>query len=66
MFINGFEIRQGPRRFVDCVAWDGTVMNTFRSACEAIEWAQQETAPKLDAAAKAELDGLSTQIGVAG
>lgn len=65
MIVNGFEIKPGPKCFVDCVAWDGTVMNTFCSACEAIRWAQQEQAPTLSPGAKGELEKLRASLEVA-
>jgi hypothetical protein len=56
---NGFEIRSLPNGYVDCVSWDGTVMNTVNSEQEAIDWAESESAPKLSRAAKAELERLA-------
>lgn len=43
---NGFEIRELPDGYVDCVSCTGTVMSTHNSVKKAIEWSRNETAPK--------------------
>lgn len=55
MVVNGFEIRELPNGYVDCVSWGGTVMNTLDTLCQAVAWAKSEQAPVLSDRAKAEL-----------
>ena len=55
MIVNGFEIRELPNGYVDCVSWRGTVMNTLNTVHQAVEWAKGEQAPMLSQSAKTEL-----------
>ncbi len=57
MIVNGFEIRQLPNGYVDCVSWRGTVLNTLGTVAQAIEWAKGEQAPLLSDRARAEMQG---------
>jgi len=61
-YVNGFEIKELPDGYVDCVAWDGCVMATFSSRHDAVVWAISEVAPALSASAKAELAALQDQL----
>ena len=62
MEINGFEIKQLPNGYVDCLSWRGTVINTLDNLYDAIAWAKSNDAPKLDLAAKAELTAIEISI----
>lgn len=61
--VNGFEIRELPDGYVDCLSWSGTVMNTFSSLHDAVVWALEEDAPVLDDRASRELDALAAELG---
>ena len=60
--VNGFEIKELPSGYVDCIAWDGTVISTHLSVHDATVWAMAECAPELDAAARAEMDALDAEF----
>lgn len=51
MIVNGFEVKELPDGYVDCLSWRGSVMATLSSIEEAIEWAQSEVAPQYDGVA---------------
>ncbi|MEM8970940.1 MAG: hypothetical protein AAGD43_02595 [Pseudomonadota bacterium] len=58
MIVNGFEIRQRPDGYVDCLSYSGSVLSTHNSILDAVDWAEGDEAPTLDVQAKAELTGL--------
>lgn len=62
--VNGFEIRELPDGYVDCLSWSGAVMNTATSLHDALIWALSQEAPKLDDHAAKELKAAADACGV--